>query len=154
MWPIQSAYLLLLFVGYSTPPWLFVTLHFYHDRCNWSSPSLSSTTFQNFPSISDLLSEVITDIAWKYSCVERCVSLSNHESQQDVHYSEILRAKVHLENVSVDDMGAEIPYEGEDWIYLAQNIEHGGRLWAPSVRRITSYRLSDCQLSRGPQAMQ
>jgi hypothetical protein len=38
---------------------LFVTLlHFSHDRSNWSSPFFSTTTIQNFPGISDLLSEV------------------------------------------------------------------------------------------------
>ena len=38
-----------LHVGYSFPPSLYVTLlHFSHDRSNWSSPSFSSTTFQNF----------------------------------------------------------------------------------------------------------
>jgi len=34
------------------------TSHFSHDRSNWSSPSLYSTTFQNSPGISDLLSAV------------------------------------------------------------------------------------------------
>ena len=60
MWPIQLAFLLfLLFEGYSSRPWLFETLfHISHDQSNWSSPSLSSTTFQNFPGVSDLLSEV------------------------------------------------------------------------------------------------
>jgi hypothetical protein len=33
--------------------------HFSHDRSNWS-PFFSSTTFQNIPGISDLLSEVFT----------------------------------------------------------------------------------------------
>jgi len=36
---------------------LFLTLHFSHDRSNWSSPSFSSTTFQNTPGVSDLLPE-------------------------------------------------------------------------------------------------
>ena len=104
MWPIQLAFLLLLLIGYSCSLRLSVTLlHFSHDRCNWSSPSFSSITFQNFSGISDLLSEVITDISWKYSCDERCISLSVHDWQQDVHYSEILTAKGHLEDVSVDD---------------------------------------------------
>ena len=49
----------LLFVGYSFAPWLLVTLlHFSHDRSSWSSPSFCSTTFQNFPDISDPLSGV------------------------------------------------------------------------------------------------
>ena len=37
-------------VGYSSAPWLYVTLlHFLHDRSNWSFPSFSRTTFQTFP---------------------------------------------------------------------------------------------------------
>ena len=48
----------LLFVVCSFPPPLFVTLlHFSHDRSN-RSLSYSSTTFENFLGISDLLSEV------------------------------------------------------------------------------------------------
>jgi len=44
----------LLHVGYSSAPWLYVTLlHFPHDRSSWS-PSFSSTTLQNFPGISYL----------------------------------------------------------------------------------------------------
>ena len=44
-WP----FLILLCVWYSSPPWLCVTLHhFSHDHSNWSSPSISNTTFQNF----------------------------------------------------------------------------------------------------------
>ena len=41
-------------------PCLSEILHFSHDRYKWSSPSFSSTTFQNFPGISDLPSEVFT----------------------------------------------------------------------------------------------
>jgi len=49
----------LLYVRHSSPPWLFLTLfHLSNDRSNWPSPSFSSTTFQNFPRISVLLSEV------------------------------------------------------------------------------------------------
>jgi hypothetical protein len=33
-------------------------LNFSHDRSSWSSPSVHSITFQTFPGISDLLSEV------------------------------------------------------------------------------------------------
>jgi hypothetical protein len=56
-WPILLA-ILLSVVGYSCLPWLFVTLfHFSHDWSNWS-PSFYSTTFQNFPDISDLLFEL------------------------------------------------------------------------------------------------
>ena len=39
---------LLLYVVYTSPPWLYVILHFLHDWSNWSSPFFSSTTFQNF----------------------------------------------------------------------------------------------------------
>ena len=59
MWPIQLAFLFLLFAGYSSAPCLFVILlHFSHGRSNWSSLSFLNTTFQNFPGISDLLSEM------------------------------------------------------------------------------------------------
>ena len=54
IWPIQLAFLLLMFAGYSCPRWLFVTLlHFSHDRFSWS-PSFSSTTFHYFTGIPDL----------------------------------------------------------------------------------------------------
>ena len=59
MWPIQLAFLFLPFAGYSSSPCLFVILlHFSHGRSNWSSLSFLNTTFQNFPGISDLLSEM------------------------------------------------------------------------------------------------
>jgi hypothetical protein len=56
----QSSYpSFLLYVGYSSPTCLYVILfHYSHDRSNWSSPSFSSTTFQNFPGIYDILPEV------------------------------------------------------------------------------------------------
>jgi hypothetical protein len=48
-----------MLVGCSCPVWLFVKiLHFSYDRSNWSFPSNSTTAFQKFPSISDLLSVV------------------------------------------------------------------------------------------------
>ena len=48
----------LFYVRHYFPPWLFVTLlRFSHDQSNWCPP-FSSTTFQNFPGTSDLLSEV------------------------------------------------------------------------------------------------
>jgi len=59
MWPIQLAFLLFtvckiipVFLDCNVP-----LLHFSHDRSSWS-PSFSSTTFQNFPGISNLLSAV------------------------------------------------------------------------------------------------
>jgi hypothetical protein len=55
---MQLAFLCSLCVGYSFPPWLYVTLlNFSHDRSNWSSPSFTSTTFKNFPIISEILSD-------------------------------------------------------------------------------------------------
>jgi len=58
MWPIQLAFLLYIacgtFLSSLTP---CNTLNFSHDRYSWS-PSFSSNTFQNFPGISRLLSQV------------------------------------------------------------------------------------------------
>ena len=59
MWPIQLPFL--LFTVYKVLPFpsvFVIFLNFSHDRSNWSSLSFTSTTFQNFPSISDPLSEV------------------------------------------------------------------------------------------------
>jgi hypothetical protein len=43
------------------PSWLYaILLSFAHDRSNWSSPSFSNTTHQNFLSTIDLLFEVST----------------------------------------------------------------------------------------------
>jgi len=59
MWPNRYPSFFLLYVGHPPLPWLYVIfLHFSHDRPNRSSPSFSSTTFQNFPGISTLHSEV------------------------------------------------------------------------------------------------
>jgi hypothetical protein len=62
MWPIQLAFLLfivcMIFLSSSTLC-NTVRLHFSRDQSNWS-PFFSSTTFQNFPDTSDLLSEVST----------------------------------------------------------------------------------------------
>jgi len=59
MRPIQLTFFLFtlcrIFLSFFT---LAVLLHFSHDRSNSSSPSFSSTKFQNFPGISDLPSEV------------------------------------------------------------------------------------------------
>ena len=81
MWPIQLAFL--LYGGYPTHPWLYVVLpHFSHDRPNWSSPSFASATFQNFPGISHLLSEVSkfqhhTNLCFEYIMNEWNPSLHN-----------------------------------------------------------------------------
>ena len=56
MWPIQLAFRFLISCRIFLCSLTLVTLlHFSHDRSNWSSPSFSSTTFQNFPGISDQL---------------------------------------------------------------------------------------------------
>ena len=48
MWPIQLAFLLLSYVGYSSPPSLYVLhLYFSHDRSN-SSPSFPEPHFISF----------------------------------------------------------------------------------------------------------
>jgi len=39
MWPIQLSFLLLSYLGYSSSPSLFVTLHLSHDQASWSSPA-------------------------------------------------------------------------------------------------------------------
>ena len=49
----------LLYVGYSSPPWLHLMFpHYSHSCSNWSSPSFSSTAFQTFPGIFHLPSKV------------------------------------------------------------------------------------------------
>jgi len=61
MWPIQAIFLLFIVCRlhlYTSTPLLSVKrLHFSHEQCNWP-PSFSSTTFQNFPRISELLPQV------------------------------------------------------------------------------------------------
>ena len=50
MWPVQLTSSLISVCRIFFPLWPLVTpLHFSHDQSNWSSPSFSSTTFQNFP---------------------------------------------------------------------------------------------------------
>jgi len=63
MWPIQLAFLLCIVLAHSSPPRLFVILHFSHYRCNSSSPSFSSTTFQTFQ-----VSKINTHIFKIYVC--------------------------------------------------------------------------------------
>jgi len=57
MWQIQLAFRFLISCRIFLCSLTLTLLHFSHDRSNWSSPSFSSTTFHNFPGISDLLSE-------------------------------------------------------------------------------------------------
>ena len=59
LWPIQLSVLIFTVCKISlsllTP--CNILFNFSHDQPNWSSPSFSSTSFQNFPGISYLLSE-------------------------------------------------------------------------------------------------
>jgi hypothetical protein len=55
--PIQLTFLLFFVYRTFLSPWLS-EIHCSHDRSNWSSPSFSSNTFQNFPGISNLRTEV------------------------------------------------------------------------------------------------
>ena len=55
MWPIQFAFV--LFIVRSSPRWFCVIVHVAHDLSN-CSPSFPSTTFQNFPDISDTPSKL------------------------------------------------------------------------------------------------
>jgi len=79
MWPIRLAFLLyfILFAVYSSP-WLGTTsfltrFRFSHSRSNWSS-CFSITTFQNFASISDLLSEM-SKIQHRTKLCSKCSTL-------------------------------------------------------------------------------
>ena len=55
MWQFSLPSFILLCVGFSFPSWLFVILlYFSHVWTNWSSPSFSSTTLQNFQCISNI----------------------------------------------------------------------------------------------------
>jgi len=71
IWLIHLAFLFLFHVRYSPRPWPYLTrLRLSHDRSNRSTPLFFSTTFQNFPYISDL-SEIssfqhITKLNYKY----------------------------------------------------------------------------------------
>ena len=56
MWPVQLVFCFLISCRIFHCS-LTLSNHFSHDRSNWSSPSFSSTTFQNFPGISNLLPE-------------------------------------------------------------------------------------------------
>jgi hypothetical protein len=61
MWPVLLAFLLFTVCRIFLSSWLlvlFATLHSPHDRSSWFSPSVSITTFQSFPFISDLRSDV------------------------------------------------------------------------------------------------
>ena len=74
-----STLLILLYVECFFSPWLYVIyLHFSHDRSNWTSPSFSSTTFQNFPGISDLLSEMSKVQHHTKLCSKCSISLASY----------------------------------------------------------------------------
>jgi hypothetical protein len=82
----RRPFFFLFYVRYSFPRWLYVILlHFSHDRSNWSSKFFSKTTFQNFPGISDLLSEVsilLKSSLWtKMTNWRRCLSAMEDKIQ-------------------------------------------------------------------------
>ena len=65
----------MLHIGYSSPLWLYVKLlHLSHDRSKWS-PSFFSTTLQNSPVISVILSEVSKFQGYKKPCPKCSTSL-------------------------------------------------------------------------------
>ena len=65
MWPIQLAFHFII----SCKIFLCsLTIHFSHDRSNWSSPFFSSTTFQNFPGFSDMRVYTMFKIFCTYIC--------------------------------------------------------------------------------------
>ena len=51
MWPIKLAFRFLISCRIFLCLLTVTLLHFSHDRSNWSSPSFSSTTFQNFQGV-------------------------------------------------------------------------------------------------------
>jgi hypothetical protein len=58
----------MLHIGYSSPLWIYVILlHLSHDRSKWA-PSFFSTTLQNSPVISVILSEVSKFQGYKNPC--------------------------------------------------------------------------------------
>ena len=68
--------LLFIVLGYSYPPCLnVILLHYSHERSNISSPSFSSTTFQNFPGTSDVLSEVSKFQHHTKLCIKRSTAV-------------------------------------------------------------------------------
>jgi hypothetical protein len=58
IWPIQLTFLLLILCRTHLSSLTHITLSFSRDRSSWSIPSLFSTIFQNFPGISNLVSEI------------------------------------------------------------------------------------------------
>jgi hypothetical protein len=59
MWPIQLAFPFFIVCVISLIPLLYVIVpHRSHDRSKWATSSFSSTTFQMFPSIFGVLSEL------------------------------------------------------------------------------------------------
>ena len=73
----------LLYVGYSFPPWLSVMAsQFSHDRSNVCPSFFSSITLQNFPDTLDLLSEVFKfqyHISLYCSLTNKCTFFLNFE---------------------------------------------------------------------------
>ena len=57
MWTTQLAFHLFISCRIFLCSLAQILLHFSHEQSNWSSPPFSSTTFENFPGVSDLLPE-------------------------------------------------------------------------------------------------
>ena len=76
MWPIQLTFVLFIVwvCRIFFPPAVYVILEFPRDRSSWSCPYSSSTTFQNFPGISDLLSEM-SKFQYHTTLFSRCSTL-------------------------------------------------------------------------------
>ena len=61
---------------------LCTTSSFFMDRCSWSSPSFSSTTFQNFPGIPDLFSGVSKLYHYTKLC-SKCKTLHVNKGEKE-----------------------------------------------------------------------
>ena len=75
MWPNQLAFLYFAVCRIFISSFNLRNDRFPHYRSNWSSPSFSSATFQNFPGICDLFSYVSKLQHYKMLCSKRSTSL-------------------------------------------------------------------------------
>ena len=84
MWPIQLAFHFLI----SCRIFLcsLTLLHFSRDWSNLSSPSFSSTTFQNFPGVSDLLPRASKFQQHTERCSKRRISLVSSSNLRPIYW--------------------------------------------------------------------
>jgi len=95
MWPIQLAFPLVIVIGCSSLLALCNTSsHFERDRFKWYSPSFSSTKFQNFPCISDLLPEIFVFQHHTKLCFIRSISLVSSCTHKSELKSRTLKYKI------------------------------------------------------------